>query len=88
MNRPQELDRHDHALALIARARAAGISLRNERRGLMVCPVCELGPELGRDLSIAYYEVRAALRAEKAAERVIRRAARSAPTVQRGHALA
>ena len=69
-------DTFDRTFAILDRARAAGMTLRNERAGLIVRPAAKLDPDLARLLSVACADVRAALRAELAAGRAIRRAAR------------
>jgi hypothetical protein len=74
-------DRHDYALALLDRARAAGLRLRNERAGLTATPSAKLDADMRAALSAAYYEVRCAIRAEQIAGRAIRRARRPAECV-------
>jgi hypothetical protein len=78
---PASTDCTDRALALIDRARAAGLTLRFERVGLTVKPrnalrPCRLDPDLRRELSAAHDAIRAALRAEQSAKDAVRRARR------------
>jgi hypothetical protein len=67
------MHRIEHALALIDRVRAAGMTIRSNRGGLTVRPGDLLDPNLKRELSAAHDDVLRALRAESSAKAAIRR---------------
>lgn len=75
---PERTDQVEHAIGLLAHARAAGVVLRNRRAGLTAAPANRIDPNLMRQLSAACSEVRAALRAEAAVQRIVRRVGRRA----------
>ena len=67
------MHRIEHALALIDRVRAAGMTIKSDRHGLTVRPGDLLDPNLKRELSTAHDDVLRALRAEISAKAAIRR---------------
>jgi hypothetical protein len=67
-------DRADHALALIDRAAAAGMTLKPARSGISAFPARRLDPNMERELAAAHGDVLLALRAGAVVKAAIRRA--------------
>jgi hypothetical protein len=76
-------DRLEGALILLDRARAAGVTVKSDRLGLLASSARPIDPEIKHALSLAHDDVWLALRSERRAKDAIRRAAAKLP--QPGH---